>query len=591
MEYNHLITTLRERRGWSDEFLYDLNNPHHDMLMSMSDMIKALRRIHKKQSHLIVLPDFDMDGITSAVIGYAGFSELGFNVSLYRPTYTRGHGVTITDIDEIMNRFPTAEAIITCDVGINDHEGIDYAKSKGLEVLVTDHHKEGPSRTKADVIVNPARFDETYALTGICGAHVLYQVVHTYARVAQPHKRETIELLRLFAGIGTVADVMPMLKENRKLTKDSYFIARMLYADPEIHQVEDAPLLKILKVENHHPVFYSAFEGMAVALREFALKGKLRMADDIDAMFYGFYLAPAFNAIRRTEAELDDAFEVFFGTNKYAPMERIFENNEKRKQLVACLTEEIRTSERPYAPFIYLTHATSGMMGLLANTLMRISGLPTVVLGYPGSRNEKGGSARSPEWYPLNSRVNGLCERAEAIGHENACGVRVQSIEDIPHLAAFLEEDSTLVFQELMASGTLSELESSDLTFGTTPDVDGDIDDTDSIFELIAFIESMKPFGEAIPEPVMGIKTDLKSCRFDLLPRAREGEDIEQKHLRITLPNGMKCLWWNHAHMLERLSADGASKATIQGRFEINTFMGNTSIDLIVTDVLLDHEE
>ena len=124
-----LFSLLRERRGWTDEYLAAIDQPEHDTLLDLDRMLLELKQIHDSQELLVVVPDFDMDGITSGVLGYAGFSELGFNVTLHIPDYNRGHDVTTADIVEVQSQYPAVKAIITCDGGVNSGSGSASARS------------------------------------------------------------------------------------------------------------------------------------------------------------------------------------------------------------------------------------------------------------------------------------------------------------------------------------------------------------------------------------------------------------------------------------------------------------------------------
>jgi single-stranded-DNA-specific exonuclease len=321
-----LFSLLRERRGWTDEFLTALDQPDHDTLMDMDRMLLELKRIHDSQELLVVVPDFDMDGITSGVLGYAGFSELGFNVTLHIPDYNRGHDVTTADIAELHSQYPSVKAIITCDGGVNSHEGIALARSLGITTLVTDHHVELDPGSSADVTVDPSRIGETYSNPGICGAHVLYQVLTAWTKQYLPRKLDSIRMLKLFAGIGTVSDVMPLLFENRQLVRDALSLSRLLYVAPpedkdEEIDIDSTTLMQLLRSGGHHPVFVAAFEGFAIALKEFTKIGKLRSLADVNEGFFAFYLAPAFTAARRINGSMWDCFGVF-GSSRATSCER-----------------------------------------------------------------------------------------------------------------------------------------------------------------------------------------------------------------------------------------------------------------------------
>ena len=93
-----LYHLLRERRGWTNEYLREINDPHHPPLKDLDVLVERLEQIRLSGEQLVVVPDFDVDGITSGIIGLAGFAELGFNTGLYLPDYHRGHDFGVQDV-------------------------------------------------------------------------------------------------------------------------------------------------------------------------------------------------------------------------------------------------------------------------------------------------------------------------------------------------------------------------------------------------------------------------------------------------------------------------------------------------------------
>lgn len=591
-----LFSIIKERRGWSDDYIADINTPTSEHLRDIDTLCGELKKIHDSGDRLVVYPDIDMDGITAGTIGYAGFRELGFNVALHIPHAENGHGFKASDAAEIESLYPDTKAVITCDTGIDSYEGIDAAHERGWKIFVTDHHEEEPRggvRIGADVVVDPCRIDDEYPLKGICGAHVLYMVLTRYSELYAPIKSRDIKLLAVFAGVGTVADMMPVLKENRQVVADSVSIMRLLYLSKKElldgKRVDDTILMQILNQGQHSPEYVAAFRGMATLLFDFTNIGKIRDVDDINEGFHGFYVAPSFNSIRRipnTEIDginvtLADAFGVFFHRDMQSMLEsmkRIRAVSERRKELVKDYTAMIDSMPQPFAPFIYLTDAPGGMLGLLANQIRMNTELPVLVVRnaarYEGEI-ELRGSGRAPAWYDLKDSITGA--DFWAAGHQHAFGVGIGDLDDAQRLFNHLNVSVRETIQELNAEG-VGTTPLADLRLGETGDCDDTLDDLDAIVNTAEAIEEYAPFGVQFPRPVVEFVVNLEECNIRLM-----GSD--KTHLSVTTPNGIKMIWWNKHNMqkdLLRHIEDGEPMVAFSGRIAVNEFRGERLPQLIV---------
>jgi len=598
----YLFRLICERRGWSDEFLAAMECAEHEELKDLHRMVDALEEARLAKKKVAIAPDFDMDGIASGTLGYAGLSELGFDVEMHLPDYGRGHDVTPEDIAEIHQQWPDIQVLLTCDGGVNSAAGISAARALGWQTLVTDHHQELAPGSTADITVNPCRLDETYANRGICGAHVLYQVLEAYALKYQPYRLWSIRLLRLFAGLGTVSDVMPVLFENRQLIRDSLSIARLLRvpapkphgpyspADPDQIDIECATLLQLLRAEQdqHSEVFLAAFEGFALMLKAFTQHGKVRDVDSLDEGFYGFYVAPAMNSPRRTGVPLDDCFAVFGPgdpAERLEAMHRVIANNELRKQLTIDHLDKLRSQSQPLAPWVYFSDAPGGMFGLLANQLMEVTSHPVVVLPRPVDPDAPiSGSGRAPGWFPIIGTLEDHGNAGiRAIGHQQACGVKLERASLLEELAETLRESATAaqlsaVGQDRSLAGQLG-----DLVLGDDPDCDASLDQIAALTELVRRIETLKPFGHDFAEPIVEVRLEPAGLRVNRI-------GSEAQHLRLITREGLACLWWNaaeaHGDGLADLVADAdpnnCTPLRFIGKLQLNTFRGETRLQVVL---------
>ncbi len=383
------------RRAMTEMDVAEINDTSHGVPENTDKLVDILFDIHSKRQRIVILPDFDMDGISAGTVGFAGLAELGFTVSLYIPDPNEGYGFGPEQVDRIVMQYPDVAAIITCDNGITCVDGIDHGTDWGIRRLVTDHHQPGKMATNAEVEVDPMRKSDDYVHPQICGAVVLWQVLSAYAaKYCDTFMREQIARLVVFAGFGTVSDCMPMMYENRAFVSRSIDILRLVYdngsydfvnnlsgCDIYLRLVYDNGSYDFVNNLSGCDIYRAAFKGLRVMLDAFvdkgyfdpvvttelvydngsydfvnnlsgcdiyraAFKGLRVMLDAFvdkgyfdpvvtTEKFYGWSLAPTFNSVKRLGEDMHDAFGVFFDVaNAQAHMRRLIELNELRKQLV-----------------------------------------------------------------------------------------------------------------------------------------------------------------------------------------------------------------------------------------------------------------
>lgn len=530
---NQLIQTIFDNRNYTRDYLLDINDHNHALLKDIDVLCQRLRDIYLSGKHITVLPDFDTDGIMSGVVGYAGLAELGFSVSLFIPTPSDGYGFTPETIDRLVRFYPDTQAIITCDVGITCFEGITHGRELGIEMLITDHHKQQGVVHDASAIVNPMRTDETYAHSEICGAHVLYQVLTRYAELyCNPFLQEQIRRLCVFAGIGTVSDVMPLLFENRKLVRDSVSISRMIYSggnDIMVNYIQGCD------------TYRRAFRGLFTLYKALADAGTLRHTHDITEMFYGFYLAPVFNSPKRMNGDMSRAFGIFFGSNPEADAVYLISLNAERKAVVEQYMTKLEQTEQPFAPYLYISDAPEGVLGLLATKLCERAGVPVMVVNKVGKKYH--GSGRSPVWYPFLDRV--VEAGYYAAGHNHAFGVGLTDKKELKSLLAFLCNDTSVFMSQISAEDTEVR---PDFVIATDGSGDTPID-IDLFRSYLQELELYRPFGKAFPEPLVKLKFKCSESEWSLI-------GSEKQHLKISLPYGFEVLCWNQGSLIANKDLD-----------------------------------
>ncbi len=546
-----LLELALERRGYTKEFLDDINDGSYDKLLDIDVLANRLYELKNEGKKIVVLPDFDMDGIMSGVVGYVGLSELGFNVELFIPDPSKGYGFRAETIDLLVERHPEVNVILTCDNGISCFEGITHAKKLGLEVIVTDHHKQPiGKKVDADIIVNPMRVDEVYKHPAICGAFTLYQCLYNYAEqyTEGVYYLEQIERLKLFAGMGTVSDMMPVLYENRILIQESISFLRQISTNESW----------VMSGSNVYKQCFNNVRNLVLYLKE---QGKVLNVSELNEDFYGFQLAPMFNSIKRLDGDMNKAFSALLGTKSESlnSIKYLLEMNERRKQMVADYFPELESMDED--GFIYLSEASSGVLGLLAMKKMEETGKPVVVVRYDGASYH--GSGRSPEWYKFNSRVS--AEGFHIGGHEGAFGIGFTDIHELRSCGAFLGKDVPEVYDNLEFDE--SDVRIADVVVGEDIDVD--------VVELNLYrkaCESLRPFGTGLPLLTTGIIFEYDPSKVFYM-------GTEKQHVKFTCDKDLTVICWNSAHIVKELSAD--STIRVVGSLSMNEFNDIKTLTLI----------
>lgn len=566
-----LMNLMLERRGYTPEFLKEIEDSHHRELKSTSEMIDYLKMVHDEQLLMVIFPDFDMDGIAAGTCDFAGYAELGFNVALFLPDSTKGYGFGPSDIDKLMKQYPDVKVIMTCDVGITCYDGITYAKEHGIEVLVTDHHKEQkyPAGCKrAAVTVNPMRMDEEYEHPGICGAYVAYQILVSYAKkYGTVDQQEQIRRLIVFAGFGTISDSMPVLYENRAVIREAINMCRIVYSDHDPFVVQ-----AIRGTDIYRRAFYGIYQTFCM----FADMGKLPNGIySIDEDFFGYYLAPMFNSIKRMEKDSVHAFSVFFGPDPYKEACYLFELNEERKKLVDyhlnVLSDEIAAGQQPFADScIYISQAPGGICGLIAQKMIAYTGRPTLVLREVNGNYK--GSGRSPEWYPLLTRC--IPQGFYLAGHESAFGAGFTDKRELKAFATYLRHDVETVISELGEDFFAAAESYCDFVISADGSEDVDIDIL-AFSEFLSELKRFRPFGKSFEKPRIRLKLNPDDEQTWMVMGS------VKQHLKIVMEHSFTVLCWNQASYMSLQNHE--EPLYFEGYLDMSVFNDTHTINFVGT--------
>lgn len=603
---------IRQRRGWTSKSIWDMSASPHDYLTYLPQAVDLIARHIDNGGDITILTDFDMDGLCAGIITYAGLSEATYNktssINLVIPDYHGSRDVEPADIDTAMNLYPNTTLIITCDEGTNSAAGVAHARHHyGIDVLITDHHHQERT-TEATVLLNPNAANSTYSQPDICGSQVAYHLVSSYAMNHAHNTLPQISMLKMFAGIGALADVMPLTGQTRSLIREalpliglsitdipntpwgSWDAGRALNAHPE-----NAPLTAAMGVIAKTEEMKNAFYGFAVLLQQFIVAKKLRTLDDINVSFLGFTLAPTFNATRRVEGDMADAFYIFapravrtmfpdYELDRESAAQTLISNNEYRKHLTKQALTTLDDSQ--HKAIIYYSDAPSGILGLLATRIANNTGLPTIVL----NPNTLSGSARSPQWFPLITATENI-DTVRCAGHEHACGVTIESHEAGDELVtALLDLISTVPADD--KATPLPDLIWGDITtraHAHTPwaqqfydNVDIPVPTVEETQTLVDHLDRIGPFGHGFEYPRIELRACIAECEISSLSGG--------KHLKITTPSGVECLWWNVPVTEDELE-DYGEHLSMEITVDVSEFRGVERTQGIIRRLTIDGKE
>lgn len=398
------VETFEQARSFFRPNLADLNDP-----FLMKDMDLAVERLHKAVAtgeKILVYGDYDVDGTTAVSLVYSFIRRFTSNVDFYIPDrYDEGYGVSYKGIDWAAEG--GFNLIITLDCGIKAIDKVDYAASKGIDVIICDHHLPEDRIPSAVAVLDPKRTDCDYPFDDLSGCGVGFKLVQAYSAKYNVPFETLIPLLDLLV-VSISSDLVSMVGENRVL---AHFGLRQLNEKP------CQGLLAMINLSNLEPGHISI--------------------DDIV-----FKIGPRINAAGRMESGRL-AVELLTATDEREAMkigEQINENNNERKNIDREITQEALemvesgnclSSEN--VTIVYNPKWSKGVVGIVASRLVEAFYKPTVVL--TKSNGFVTGSARSVSGFDLYESIESCADLLENFGgHVYAAGLTMKE-ENITEFA------------------------------------------------------------------------------------------------------------------------------------------------------------
>ncbi len=522
----------------ADEFLNPAPSCIHNPYL-LTDMDKAVAVIKKniiENKKICVYGDYDVDGITSVSSLYLYIKKFTDNVIYFIPDrFSQGYGVNKGAIDRIKQK--DCSLIVTVDTGISAVEEIEYAKQLGIDVVVTDHHECQDALPPADAVVNPKRADDFYPFPYLAGVGVVYKLISAIdIEMGTEYSDEFIDLV----AIGTIADIMPLLDENRYIVK--------------------LGMEKILSTPN---------KGLKCLIDMCATNQPLSSSS------VGFMIAPRINAAGRMD-DAEKAVELFT-TNDFEKAGHIAErlcqlNYERQKieneifQQAVQIIEEQDLNSKYSVLVLWKQGWHSGVIGIVASKLKEKYNKPAILFSVDEVSKGSGRSVAPFNLYEAFEQNKDML--IQYGGHKYAAGV-------------LLENDRLHQFRDKISECLDSFLENNRLCDELS--VECTLNHSDVTYKTVSELSLLQPFGKNNEVPLFCLR---KVRISDLFPISNN------RHLRIKLTIGDKLITAYYFSVdMSRFDYREGDLVDIVCELNENEYKNFKSVQLVIRDLRYSKEQ
>lgn len=500
----------------------------HDPYL-LYDMDKAIERITdavENFEQITIYGDYDADGMTSTALLYETLESLGANVNYFLPSrFKEGYGPNSEAFEQIISN--GTSLIITVDNGVAGHEAITHATSLGADVIVTDHHELPSVLPEAYAIIHPKHPKGEYPFPELAGVGVALKVAHALIGELP------VEALDL-AAIGTVADLVPLLDENRAIV---YFGLKI------IEQTQRIGLIQLFNLIDKKP-------------------------SEITEETIGFQIAPRLNAVGRL-GEATPCVELLITHDPSRAKELVQfvdEQNTERKQIVEDMANDVeeqlkQTATHEEVVVLADENWHQGVLGIVASRVVEKTNKPTLLFTIDSETGIAKGSARSIEGFDLYVAFEQITELfIQFGGHSMAAGMSAE-LENLPEIQSRL-------------SNILSEME----------DLEGiqKIDATLPLSEIstasIKEVMNLRPFGSGNEKPFIASET--------VSVLQKRGVGVDGAHLKLLVGQDteqLDIISFQNGYMNDLLFEE--QEVSVAGYLEINEWNGTSKPQMQMIDI------
>jgi len=505
----------------------------HDPFL-MHGMAEAVARIEQALENgekILVYGDYDADGVTSTTVMLNVLLDLGADVSFKIPNrFMHGYGPNETLFREAHDE--GVQLIITVDNGISGIEPIRVAKELGMDVIVTDHHEPGDELPPADIILHPRIPEGHYPFGELAGVGVAFKLAHALYGELPTHLIE-------YVAVGTVADLVPLVDENRYLVKRGIEEMRR------------------------------SLSPWVQAMCEVASAEQAKISEET----IGFYFGPRLNAVGRLGEAAPGVNLLMAEDNATATAlaKQLNACNSERKDIVKSITDEaiaLIESDKKIGDSLVLVIAgegwNAGVVGIVASRLVELYYRPTIVLSLDYEKGTAKGSARSIEGFHL---YNELAKNRDILhhfgGHPMAAGMTLSS-ENVDELRSRLNAQARACLSEEQLTPVLN------------IDIPLKLDEISA--DAIEEISTLGPYGTDFPKPIYVLE-DVEIASMRKIGAA-------ENHIKMELTDGYEKLdsvGFNKGHLHDELTY--GIKVSFTGDLQINEWQGRKKAQFMIEDV------
>ena len=533
-----IVASIIANKGLKDNneievFLHPRRGDFHDPFL-MPDMDKAVARIIQaieNKEKVAIYGDYDVDGITSSTVLHRFLEERGLHTDIYIPNrLNEGYGLNKKEIEAIAETKHTL--IITVDCGITGYDEIEYAKTFGIDTVVTDHHEPPEKLPDAIAVVDCKRKDNKYPFNGLAGVGVAFKLTQALAIKLNLPEESYLKYLDIVC-VGTISDIVPLVDENRTISKLG---------------------LRLVKQTRNI--------GLKVLLESIGYK-------KIDSNTISFGIAPRINACGRMGHE-KEALKLFLTNNIEEAKQitqKLNEYNLQRQEIEKRIFDEaqelMQNPEEQKLPCIVLRKENwhHGVIGIVSSKITDMYFKPSILMCIEDK--EAKGSGRSIPGFDIHEALENCKENIKQFGgHSMAIGITI----DNDKFADFKKQ-----IEEYAESKQISEIV-------PVLNIDEKVQLKNINLSDIKDLELLEPFGEANKSPIFQIN-NLKIESIRTLTQGKHLKlDVKEENTRFS------AIGFNLGNLANDYKI--GDKVNIAGFLEINSFNGMDSIQINIKDIM-----